>query len=204
MPGAVFRQAVQDATGITWEEWVTTLKQAVDSSWSHEHMKEHICEQFQVSDEWGEWLTVMYGQLLGRIPVGVTKDAGVQIGVRKTIKVEQEKVWDYLTSPQGLPLWIGDVSEFRLQKGYEFKSKEGICGKLTVVLPFRKLRMKWKLPEWEKPSRLQLYLLPTDSGKTTIAIHQEMLDDVYVRELMRRFWADKLEQIKNYLEGRNE
>jgi hypothetical protein len=64
--------------------------------------------------------------------------------------------------------------------------------------------MKWKLPEWEKPSRLQLYLLPTDSGKTTIAIHQEMLDDVYVRELMRRFWADKLEQIKNYLEGRNE
>lgn len=152
----------------------------------------------------GEWLTVKYGQLLGRIPVGVTKDAGVQIGVRKTIKVEKEKVWDYLTSPQDLPLWIGDVSEFRLQKGYEFKSKEGICGKLTVVLPFRKLRMKWKLPEWEKPSRLQLYLLPTDSGKTTIAIHQEMLDDVYVRELMRRFWADKLEQIKNYLEGRNE
>lgn len=152
----------------------------------------------------GEWLTVKYGQLLGRIPVGVTKDAGVQIGVRKTIKVEKEKVWDYLTSPQGLPLWIWDVSEFRLQKGYEFKSKEGICGKLTVVLPFRKLRMKWKLPEWEKPSRLQLYLLPTDSGKTTIAIHQEMLDDVYVRELMRRFWADKLEQIKNYLEGRNE
>lgn len=204
MPGAVFRQAVQDATGITWEEWVATLKQAVDPSWSHEHMKEHICEQFQVSDEWGEWLTVMYGQLLGRIPVGVTKDAGVQIGVRKAIKVEKEKVWDYLTSPQGLLLWIGDVSEFRLQKGYEFKSKEGICGKLTVVLPFRKLRMKWKLPEWEKPSRLQLYLLPTDSGKTTIAIHQEMLDDVYVRELMRRFWADKLEQIKNYLEGRNE
>ncbi|WP_063386413.1 SRPBCC family protein [Aeribacillus pallidus] len=152
----------------------------------------------------GEWLTVKYGQLLGRIPVGVTKDAGVQIGVRKTIKVEKEKVWDYLTSPHGLLLWIGDVSEFRLQKGYEFKSKEGICGKLTVVLPFRKLRMKWKLPEWEKPSRLQLYLLPTDSGKTTIAISQEMLDDVYVRELMRRFWADKLEQIKNYLEGRNE
>jgi precorrin-2 methylase len=61
--------------------------------------------------------------------------------------------------------------------------------------------MRWKLPEWEKPSRLQLLLLSVASGKTTVAIHQEMLEDVYVRELMRRFWAEKLKQIKNHLEA---
>jgi len=201
MPGSVFRQAVRDATGITWEAWVAALQQAVDPSWSREEIKAHIGEYFQVTDEWAEWLAVMYGQLLGQIPVGVTKDAGVQIGVRKTVALEKEEVWGFLTSPQGLPLWLGDVSGFRLQKGYEFQSAEGITGKLTVVLPNQKLRMRWKLPEWEKPSRLQLLLLSVASGKTTVAIHQEMLEDVYVRELMRRFWAEKLKQIKNHLEA---
>jgi len=198
VPGSVFQQALKEATGTPWEEWVATLQRTADPLWSHEQLKNHICETFRISDEWGEWLAVMYGQMLGHIPVGVTKDAGVQIGVRKTVAMQKEQLWNFLTSPQGLSLWIGNVPEFRLQKGYEFASAEGISGKLTVVEPLRKLRMTWKRPEWEKPSRLQIYLLSAKSGKTTVAIHQEMLEDVYMRELMRRFWDEVLNRIKNY------
>ncbi|MCL6577649.1 MAG: SRPBCC domain-containing protein, partial [Kyrpidia sp.] len=92
-------------------------------------------------------------------------------------------------------------SEPDWKRDTNFQSTEGISGKLTVVVQFQKLRMTWKRPEWEKPSRLQVYLLSTSSGKTTIAIHQEMLEDVYVRELMRRFWDQKLRQIKNRVEA---
>lgn len=162
--------------------------------------KEHICETFHLSDQWGEWLAVMYGQRLGRSPVGVTKDAGVQIGVRRTWAVNKEQLWHFLLSRRGLSLWIGNVSEFRPQKGFEFFSEEGVSGKLTVVQPFQKLRMTWKRPEWEKPSRLQMYLLSANSGKTTLAIHQEMLEDVYVRELMRRFWEETLRQVRHETE----
>jgi hypothetical protein len=61
--------------------------------------------------------------------------------------------------------------------------------------------MTWKRPEWERPSRLQIYVLSTNTGKTTVAIHQEMLEDVYIREMMRRFWEEKLSQIKNMEEA---
>jgi activator of HSP90 ATPase len=142
----------------------------------------------------------MYGQTMGRVPVGVTKDAGVQIGVRKTWAVDKQKLWNFLLSPRGLRLWIGDVPEFRLHKGFEFASREGVTGKLTVVQPFTKLRMTWKLPEWDRPSRLQVYLLSTNAGKTTMAIHQEMLEDVYIRELMRRFWEERLGRIRSETE----
>jgi uncharacterized protein YndB with AHSA1/START domain len=197
MVSSVFKQAVKETTGTGWDEWIVKLERTIDPVWSHERMKAHICETFHLSDEWGEWLAVMYGQRLGRTPVGVTKDAGVQIGVRKTLAATKEQLWDFLISPRGLSLWIGTVSHFQPQKGFEFASAEGVVGKLTVVQPFRKLRMTWKRPEWDRPSRLQIGLLPTNTGKTTVAFHQEMLEDVYIRELMRRFWEETLRKIEN-------
>ncbi len=133
VPSSVFRQAVKEATGITWEDWVSKLKQTVEASWSFEQIKEHLCEAYHVSDEWGERLAVMYGQLLGRVPVGVTKDAGVQIGIRRTVAIKKEKMWNFLTSPQGIFIWIGNVPGFRLEKGYEFQSAEGITRKMRTI-----------------------------------------------------------------------
>ncbi|UVI29407.1 SRPBCC domain-containing protein [Paenibacillus spongiae] len=201
MPGRLFKQAVEEATGTAWEQWVVKLQQKVDPRWSHEQVKHDICETYDVTDEWAEWLAVMYGQLLGRIPVGVTKEAGTQIGVRKTITMTKEQAWTFLTSPQGLSLWVGNVSEFQAEKGFEYESAEGVSGKITVVEPFHKLRMTWKRPDWDKPSRLQFYLLSTKGGKTTIAVHQEMLEDVYMREQMRRFWEERLLQIQSQWEA---
>ncbi|CAG7651249.1 hypothetical protein PAESOLCIP111_06275 [Paenibacillus solanacearum] len=201
MIGSTFRQAVKEATGLSWEQWVTQLQQTVDSLWSHERIKEHIGGYYGVPEEWAEWLAAMYGEVLGRIPVGVTKDAGVQIGVRRTMEMTKEQAWHFLTSPQGMKLWIGTVSAMQWQKGYEFVSEEGVSGKLTVVVPLQKLRMTWKRPEWDKASRLQIYLLSTSSGKTTIALHQEMLEDVYMRDVMKRHWEQALVHVKNHAEA---
>lgn len=200
MAGAIFKQDVLEATGRSWEEWIVTLGQEVDQLWPHEQIRNHICELFQVSAEWGEWIAIMYEQLMGRVPVGITKDAGVQIGVRKTMAMTKEKAWDFLTSPEGLSLWIGNVPSLEFQVGHEYESKEGVTGKITVVIPYQKLRLTWKRKEWDNPSRLQIYMLSTNSGKTTIAIHQEMLEDVYMREVMRRYWDEVLTTIKQYEE----
>lgn len=196
MAGTIFKKAVKEATGSSWEEWMMKLAETVDQLWSHEQIKHYICKHYQVSAEWSEWIAIMYEQIMGRIPVGTTKDAGVQIGVRKTMDAAKEQVWDLLTSPKGLSLWIGEVPSFKLQVGHEYESKEGVSGKITVVVPCHKLRMTWKRREWDNPSRLQIYILSTNTGKTTIAIHQEMLDDVYMREVMRRHWEAMLNTLK--------
>jgi len=94
------------------------------------------------------------------------------------------------------------VPEFRLEKGFEFASREGVTGKLTVVQPLRKLRMNWKRRGGGRASRLQIYLLEAGEGKTTAAVHQEMLEDVYIRELMRRFWEERLGRMRAETEGK--
>ncbi|MBW7473934.1 SRPBCC domain-containing protein [Paenibacillus oenotherae] len=197
MAGTIFKQAVKEATGLAWEEWIMKLGQEVDQLWSHEQIKHYVGEQHGVSEEWSEWIALMYEQMMGRVPVGTTKDAGVQIGVRKTMALTKERVWDFLTSSKGLPLWIGELPSLTLQAGHEYESKEGVSGKITVVVPYHKLRMTWKRPEWDNPSRLQIYFLSTNTGKTTIAIHQEMLEDVYMREVMRRHWEEMLHKLNN-------
>ncbi|KKO52847.1 SRPBCC family protein [Paenibacillus sp. DMB20] len=204
MAGSIFKRDVKTATGSSWEEWIMKLGREVDPLWSHEQIKNHIREAHQVSGDWSEWIAVMYEQIMGRTPVGTTKDAGVQIGIRKTFAATKEKAWNFLTSSEGLSLWIGEVPSFKIQKGHEYESKEGVSGKITVVVPYQKLRMTWKRPEWDSPSRLQIYLLSASSGKTTISIHQEMLEDVYMREMMRRYWEETLNRIKNLLEARDE
>lgn len=197
MAGMIFKQEVMKATERSWEEWIVALGQEVGPLWSHEQIRNHIVEQHQVSGDWGEWIAVMYEQVMGRVPVGLSKDAGVQIGVRKTMAATKERVWDFLMSSEGLSLWIGDVPSLELQVGHEYDSKEGVTGKLTVVVPYHKLRLTWKRKEWDNPSRLQIYVLSTKTGKTTIAIHQEMLDDVYMREIMRRYWDEMLTTLQN-------
>ncbi|MDQ1909952.1 SRPBCC domain-containing protein [Paenibacillus sp. GD4] len=201
MPSSVFTNALREATGVSWEEWIIRLQRSVDPAWSHEQIKSYILSNHRVAEEWGEWLALLFGELLGRIPVGVTKDAGVQVGYRKTINIRKDQAWSYLTSLQGLALWLGTFSQFEWSKGFEFESQEGVTGKLTVVEPGLKLRMTYKRPEWETQSRLQLYFLATKTGKTTLAFHQEMLEDVYIRELMRRHWERVALHADSALEG---
>jgi len=74
--------------------------------------------------------------------------------------------------------------------------RRAVTGKIAVIRPLHRLRTTWKRPEWDRPSRLQITLLSTNTGKTTVAIHQEMLEDVYLRELMRRHWEATLNRIQ--------
>ncbi|MCM3702784.1 SRPBCC domain-containing protein [Paenibacillus macerans] len=200
MVSSIFKEEIRKATRRSWEDWVAALEGTVDPGWSHEQVKQAIHEQHHVSEEWGEWIATMYAPLMGRVPVGTTKDAGVQTGVRRSFAASKEGVWEFLTTPAGLPLWIGAVPSFKLEVGYEFASKEGVSGKITVVKPYHKLRLTWKRPEWGQFSRLQLYVLSTNTGKTTVSIHQEMLEDVFIRELMKRHWEDMLAELKWRLE----
>lgn len=134
---------------------------------------------------------------------GQTASAGFQIGVRRTFPISQEQAWDLLVSPEGLKLWLGDLSALELQVGQGYTTKEGISGELRVVKLFQQLRMTWQPRGWEKSSTLQIRIIPnpTNADKTTISFHQEKLKDVYTRECMKKYWEEAatriMEKVKN-------
>lgn len=128
--------------------------------------------------------------------VGLTASAGFQVGVRRTLSISHEQAWSYLTSAEGLKLWIGTVSPLSFSEGETFRSAEGISGQFRVVKPYRQLRLRWEKREWREPSTLQIRLLSNQPDKTTISFHQENLDHPVTREQMKLHWEDVLAAIR--------
>ncbi|MBB6672181.1 SRPBCC family protein [Cohnella nanjingensis] len=123
---------------------------------------------------------------------GQTASAGFQIGVRRTYPISPERAWAFLLSPEGLKLWLGELSQLELQAGHRYTTEEGTTGELRVVNPVRQLRMTWQPKGWEQHSTLQIRLIPSSSDpeKTTISFHQEKLRDAHAREAMKRRWEE--------------
>lgn len=46
---------------------------------------------------------------------------------------------------------------------------------------------------------LQIYLLSSSSGKTAVSFHQEKLDDLYMREVMKKHWEEIINRINQAL-----
>ncbi len=105
--------------------------------------------------------------------IGQTKVVGFQFGIRKTVPVSTEKVWDFLFSENGLKIWVGNLkSELELKK--EFETENGIKGFLRVFKPNSHIRLNWKPKTWENMSTVQIRVIGNEN-KTTIAIRQEKL-----------------------------
>lgn len=128
--------------------------------------------------------------------VGQTAAAGFQVGVRRTFPTSPEQVWSFLTSPEGMKLWLGNAGPLEFKVGEAFISNEGISGQLRIVKPFKQLRLKWSMKDWEKPSTLQIRLLSNHPDRTTISFHQEHLDHPNTREQMKLHWENVLNAIK--------
>lgn len=134
--------------------------------------------------------------------IGLTKDAGWQFGLRKTFPYSQEYLWDFMFSSSGLSIWLGKL-EYEPAIGKEYKTEEGIEGKVRVLTPYSHIRMEWKRPGWENFSIVQVRVIG-DQQKATISFHQEKLADEAQREEMKEYWNSKMKEIGTQLTNRND
>lgn len=54
--------------------------------------------------------------------VGETADAGYQIGVQRTLPVPKDQLWELLTSPDGLAIWLGEGESFPIEPGQTYNT----------------------------------------------------------------------------------
>lgn len=132
-------------------------------------------------------------------PVGKTKDVGYQVGARMTIPVEQQTVWKFLTTGNGLGIWLGETSVSRLSKGVAFELPDGTSGQVRVFSTSH-LRMSWQPSGWQRPSTIQVRAIPK-KNKTVVAFHQEHLPGPEERKKRKTFYKEALEAIARKLNG---
>jgi uncharacterized protein YndB with AHSA1/START domain len=125
-------------------------------------------------------------------PTGLTQDAGWELGVRRTVPLQVDEVWDYLLGP-GRRRWLGDA-ELGTHRGDRYATADGIRGEVRSFTDGEKLRISWRPADWRHDSTLQVTVRPSASG-TTIGIHQERLADADERERMLAHWKTVMDDI---------
>ena len=120
--------------------------------------------------------------------VGLTKDAGWELGVRQTVSAPIQQVWTYLVGP-GLLVWLGEIDALPTEKGATYLTRDGVAGDIRSYSENAKLRLTWRPDDWPHDSTLQLTVREAATG-TTIGIHHEQLADRSERKMMLGHWKN--------------
>ena len=129
-------------------------------------------------------------------PVGLTKDAGYQVGARRTFPVACEEAWDFLTGEKGARIWLGVSSPFSFAKGSRYELDDGTTGIIRVYKPYSHMRLTWQPPGWSKASVIQLRVIEHGDEKTVVAFHQEHLPNGEEREKRKVYFQQVLDQLE--------
>lgn len=121
-------------------------------------------------------------------PVGKTRDAGWQIGVSKTIDRPVEDVWSFITSPEGIAIWLGEGVTVLSELGAGYETTAGVRGETRSFRPLDRVRLTWQPPGWRHETTLQLTVSPAGAGRARLGVHQERLADAEEREQQRTHW----------------
>lgn len=131
--------------------------------------------------------------------VGLTKDAGWEMGVRQTVPAPLEVVWGFLMG-EGLTLWLGEVDALPTEKGSPYETRDGVRGVVRSYTDAAKVRMSWQPDDWPHDTLLQVTVKAAETG-TTVGFHHEKLADRDERRMMLGHWKNVVAAINAHFAG---
>jgi len=196
-------EALEKATGKTRVEWFTMLDKLGARTMTHKEIARLLADRRLIqSGWWCQMVTVEYEYARGRRTVGETEKAGYEVGVTKTVSATPQEVWQFLTSPAGRKIWLGDASPLKLKPRESFTANNGTAAEIRTLKSGQRIRLVWKPKGCEKPSTLQMTVSERQTAKRTmINFHQEKLTSAKQREAARRHWQAVLRRIDRLLEA---
>jgi uncharacterized protein YndB with AHSA1/START domain len=185
-------EAVKNATGRGWDEWVEALSAAGAREWPHKDIVSWLERETKISSWWRQAVTVGFEKLTGKRVLGETADAGFQVGIRRTYPMAREELWRRLMEPAAVAIWLG-VEKADIIPGAQYDGG-GVSGEFRTVKPGDRIRFT-RVLAGGRPTTVQLGLSAPVGEKTAVTFHHEKLADTAEREAMRAHWkgvADRL------------
>lgn len=123
------------------------------------------------------------------MPTGLTKDAGWQIGVSRTLPYSRDTVWDYLTGPAGIADWLGSGAELLPEPGATYRTGSGEGGEVRSYRPGNRIRLT------HGTTTVQVTLTAANTNATVLRFHQERMSSAAERERQRTHWHQVMDRV---------
>ena len=134
------------------------------------------------------------------VQIGLPRDPGWQVGVRKTLAIAPEDAWEFLLSEKIVRIWLGAKFENTLQAGSVFFLDDGTQINITVFNPGSYLSLLYQPRDYPQPTFLQVCLIPSGEN-TTFAFHQEFLPDREARQERKFHFQQVLDDFECLLDN---
>jgi hypothetical protein len=123
-------EALRDATGRDWDDWLETLDAAGAADWTHKEIVAYLGREHaeDTSSRWRQSITVGYDQARGLRVVGETADTGFQVEVQRTVAATVTEVWDVITSRPSCGWAKGPPSSSPRASGTRFPARAARSG----------------------------------------------------------------------------
>ena len=135
-------------------------------------------------------------------PVGLTRDAGFEIGVSRTVDLPPDRVWRTLVSDEGVAVWLGAGVQLptdpAIAKGTPYRTADGTRGEIRSFHSTGRLRLTWQPPGWDHESTVQV-TVSSRGGRTVLRFHQERLADPAERARQRAHWRAVMDAVVDLL-----
>lgn len=127
------------------------------------------------------------------MPTGLTKDAGWQIGVSRTLPHPPAVVWDFISGPDGLDLWLGTGADLTPERGASYRTADGVTGEVRGYRPGDRIRLT------HGTTTVQVAITAA-GGKTVLRFHQERMASAEERERRREHWRHVMDDVATALD----
>lgn len=189
-------EAVQRATGRSWDEWFGWLDERGAGGMSHREIVALLAREGGIERGWWQQMvTVEYERARGLRVEGETADAGFEIGVSKTVPLPVDEVWRRLTGEEGVRAWLGETtSSIGFEAGESYRLADGTTGEVRVVVEGDRVRLTRRPEGWARAATVQIRLTPKGE-KTVVTFHEEHLPSAEEREARRGHYRGAVERV---------
>ena len=173
----VSNEAVEKATGKTWEEWFAVLDAADAVRMSHKEIAQWLNSSHIESEWWCQSVTVGYEQARGIRKVNQKLD-GFTVSVSKTVPFPVSPVYEAWAEASQRSKWLPDSDKLDITTARQDKSIRG---------------------KWGGSSVIAVSFTPKGDSKTQVTVQHERLTAEGDVERMRSHWKSALAAMEKLL-----
>ena len=176
--------AMRRGTGRGWEEWFDLLDAWGAADRTHTEIARWVATEHATRGWYAQGVAVGYERASGRRAVGQYAD-GFRISATKTVDASVDRLYDAFLDESIRRLWLPDG-------GLHVRTaNESTAAKSKTA------RFDWG----DGATRVTVFFVPKDDGRSTVSIQHERLDDAGEAERMKSFWRGRVAALKELVEA---
>lgn len=192
------------ATGRRRAEWFALLDDDGAASQSHGTIAALLMERYGVPGWWAQSVTVAYEQARGLRRPGQRPDGTYEVNVSRTVAASRSEIFAFASDDVARRLWLdGALSEVALGDEPVLLETVGATAPASV-------RWRWPATARGGSDRGRVILALTDapdradgtpSGKVRATVQHSRVLDPDDLPALKAFWAERLEALRDRVEG---